>query len=132
MVFSFIIIKKHKYFIYILLLFQIYLSKQSKKKNILLNVFQNNTEREFPEDIFKRFEELVNKQKKLINDIEDIKAKNYEYNLEIETNKVYIIISYVIMSIIIFIGIILKLIKLYFQCHKKSAPNSMIDLKDKV
>ena len=52
------IITTHKYFIFILLLFQIYLSLQSKLNQILLYDNMNNGERGPPDDIFKRYEEL--------------------------------------------------------------------------
>ena len=63
--------------------------------------------------------------------IKDLKKKNYEYNLLIETNNVYIIILYILMSIIILIGIIFSIIKLYYQCNKKSISISIIEMNDK-
>ena len=125
------VITKHKYFLFILLLFQIYLSKQSKKNQILLSDGINNNIKPFPEDIYKKYEELIKNQKVLGNKIEDMRKKNYDYNLEIEKNKVYIIILYVILTIIILISVILVIIKFYFQCRKKPIPITMIYLKDK-
>ena len=126
------VITTHKYFMFILLLFQIYLSLQSKLNQILLYDNINNGEREPPDDIFKRYEELMKSTKALEEKIDNLKTKNYEYNLEIEKIKVYTIILYVILSLIILIGIILIIIKFYFRCQRKSIPISMIDLKEKL
>ena len=125
------VISKHKYFLFILLLFQNYLSKQTKINKILLNNEINNDKNPPPEDIVKRYEELLKNQKILENKVEDIRTKNYEYNLEIEKNKVYIIILYVILSMIILIGIIFFIIKFYFICRRKSVPIALIYLNDK-
>ena len=83
------------------------------------------------DELYKKYEELLEKQKLMEKNIKDLKEKNYEFNLLIETNHVYIIILYIIMSIIIFIGIIFAIIKLYYQCHKKSNSISTIEINDK-
>ena len=107
----------YQFLIHILLLFQIFLSKQSKINPILSNKPYKEMSRD---ELYKKYEELLEKQKLMEKNIKDLKEKNYEFNLLIETNHVYIIILYIIMSIIIFIGIIFAIIKLYYQCHKKS------------
>ena len=83
------------------------------------------------DELYKKYEELLEKQKLMEKNIKDLKEKNYEFNLLIETNHVYIIILYIIMSIIIFIIIIFAIIKLYYQCHKKSNSISTIEINDK-
>ena len=66
------VLTTHKYFIFILLLFQIYLSLQSKLNQILLYDNINNGERGPPDDIFKRYEELVKSTKALEEKIDII------------------------------------------------------------
>ena len=119
---------KYQFLIHILLLFQIFLSKQSKINPILSNKPYKEMLRD---ELYKKYEELLEKQKLMEKNIKDLKEKNYEFNLLIETNHVYIIILYIIMSIIIFIGIIFAIIKLYYQCHKKSNSISTIEINDK-
>ena len=118
----------YQFLIQILLLFQIFLSKQSKINPILSNKPYKEMSRD---ELYKKYEELLEKQKIMEKNIKDLKEKNYEFNLLIETNHVYIIILYIIMSIIIFIGIIFAIIKLYYQCHKKSNSISTIEINDK-
>ncbi len=118
----------YQFLIHILLLFQIFLSKQSKINPILSNKPYKEMSRD---ELYKKYEELLEKQKLMEKNIKDLKEKNYEFNLLIETNHVYIIILYIIMSIIIFIGIIFAIIKLYYQCHKKSNSISTIEINDK-
>ena len=118
----------YQFLIHILLLFQIFLSKQSKINPILSNKPYKEMLRD---ELYKKYEELLEKQKLMEKNIKDLKEKNYEFNLLIETNHVYIIILYIIMSIIIFIGIIFAIIKLYYQCHKKSNFISTIEINDK-
>ena len=118
----------YQFLIHILLLFQIFLSKQSKINPILSNKPYKEMSRD---ELYKKYEELLEKQKIMEKNIKDLKEKNYEFNLLIETNHVYIIILYIIMSIIIFIGIIFAIIKLYYQCHKKSNSISTIEINDK-
>ena len=118
----------YQFLIHILLLFQIFLSKQSKINPILSNKPYKEMLRD---ELYKKYEELLEKQKLTEKNIKDLKEKNYEFNLLIETNHVYIIILYIIMSIIIFIGIIFAIIKLYYQCHKKSNSISTIEINDK-
>ena len=118
----------YQFLIHILLLFQIFLSKQLKINQIL----SNKPYKEMSHDeLYEKYEELLEKQKIMEKNIKDLKDKNYEFNLLIETNHVYIIILYIIMSIIIFIGIIFAIIKLYYQCHKKSNSISTIEINDK-
>ena len=118
----------YQFLIHILLVFQIFLSKQSKINPIL----SNKPYKEMScDELYKKYEELLEKQKLMEKNIKDLKEKNYEFNLLIETNHVYIIILYIIMSIIIFIGIIFAIIKLYYQCHKKSNSISTIEINDK-
>ena len=118
----------YQFLIHILFLFQIFLSKQSK----INPIFSNKPYKEMLRDeLYKKYEELLEKQKLMEKNIKDLKEKNYEFNLLIETNHVYIIILYIIMSIIIFIGIIFAIIKLYYQCHKKSNSISTIEINDK-
>ena len=126
------VITRHKYFVFTLLLFQIYLSLQSKKDQILIYDKINNGQRGPSDNIFKRYEELVKSTKALQENIDNLQTRNYEYNLEIEKIKVYIKILYVILSLIILIGIILIIIKFYFRCHRKTIPVAMINLKDKL
>ena len=118
----------YQFLIHILLLFQIFISKQSKINPILSNKPYKEMSRD---ELYKKYEELLEKQKLMEKNIKDLKEKNYEFNLLIETNHVYIIILYIIMSIIIFIGIIFAIIKLYYQCHKKSNSISTIEINDK-
>ena len=118
----------YQFLIQILLLFQIFLSKQSKINPILSNKPYKEMSRD---ELYKKYEELLEKQKLMEKNIKDLKEKNYEFNLLIETNHVYIIILYIIMSIIIFTGIIFAIIKLYYQCHKKSNSISTIEINDK-
>ena len=118
----------YQFLIQILLLFQIFLSKQSKINPILSNKPYKEMLRD---ELYEKYEELLEKQKLMEKNIKDLKEKNYEFNLLIETNHVYIIILYIIMSIIIFIGIIFAIIKLYYQCHKKSNSISTIEINDK-
>ena len=118
----------YQFLIHILLLFQIFLSKQSKINPILSNKPYKEMLRD---ELYKKYEELLEKQKLTEKNIKDLKEKNYEFNLLIETNHVYIIILYIIMSIIIFMGIIFAIIKLYYQCHKKSNSISTIEINDK-
>ena len=118
----------YQFLIHILLLFQIFLSKLSKINPILSNKPYKEMSRD---ELYKKYEELLEKQKLMEKNIKDLKEKNYEFNLLIETNHVYIIILYIIMSIIIFIGIIFAIIKLYYQCHKKSNSISTIEINDK-
>ena len=118
----------YQFLIHIILLFQIFLSKQSKINPILSNKPYKEMSRD---ELYKKYEELLEKQKLMEKNIKDLKEKNYEFNLLIETNHVYIIILYIIMSIIIFIGIIFAIIKLYYQCHKKSNSISTIEINDK-
>ncbi len=118
----------YQFLIHILFLFQIFLSKQSKINPILSNKPYKEMLRD---ELYKKYEELLEKQKLMEKNIKDLKEKNYEFNLLIETNHVYIIILYIIMSIIIFIGIIFAIIKLYYQCHKKSNSISTIEINDK-
>ena len=118
----------YQFLIHILLLFQIFLSKQSKINPILSNKPYKEMLRD---ELYKKYEELLEKQKLMEKNIKDLKEKNYEFNLLIETNHVYIIILYIIMSIIIFMGIIFAIIKLYYQCHKKSNSISTIEINDK-
>ena len=118
----------YQFLIHILLLFQIFLSKQSKINPILSNKPYKEMSRD---ELYKKYEELLEKQKLMEKNIKDLKEKNYEFNLLLETNHVYIIILYIIMSIIIFIGIIFAIIKLYYQCHKKSNSISTIEINDK-
>ena len=118
----------YQFLIQILLLFQIFLSKQSKINPILSNKPYKEMSRD---ELYKKYEELLENQKIMEKKIKDLKDKNYEFNLLIETNHVYIIILYIIMSIIIFIGIIFAIIKLYYQCHKKSNSISTIEINDK-
>ena len=127
------IISNHKYLIPILFLFQIFLSKQSKINPILFDEKTNNFKKETPppDILYKKYEEIQKKQKILEKEIKDLKERNYEYNLKIETNQVYIIILYIIMSIIILVGIIFSIFKLYYQCHKKPNSNSIIEINDK-
>ena len=126
------IIKNHKFLIPILLLYQIFLSKQSKINPILSNEIENKLYKGVPhEDLYKKYEELVQNQKIMEKNIKDLREKNYQYNLLIEKNQVYIMILYIIMSIIILIGIIFSIFKLYHQCHKKPIPVSIIDITDK-
>ena len=122
----------YQFLIHILFLFQIFLSKQSKINPILSNIAINKPYKEMLRDeLYEKYEELLEKQKLMEKNIKDLKEKNYEFNLLIETNHVYIIILYIIMSIIIFIGIIFAIIKLYYQCHKKSNSISTIEINDK-
>ena len=118
----------YQFLIHILLLFQIFLSKQSKINPILSNKPYKEMSRD---ELYKKYEELLEKQKLMEKNIKDLKEKNYEFNLLIETNHVYIIILYIIMSIIILVGIIFSIFKLYYQCHKKPNSNSIIEINDK-
>ena len=71
---------------------------------------------------FKIVDNLEKSIKRYEKDILELMAINQENKLQIEINKIYLRILYIIIFTLLFVFIIIIIIKLYFQC-KKSKKN---------
>ena len=101
------------------------------KPNIKNN---SNNQREDPYDyweMYKKCEELREKQKKLENDIQSLYEKNQDYKLKIEINKIYIKLLYSLIFIFLFVIIIIIILKFYCKLKKKQNLKIFLHIKEK-
>ena len=84
-----------------------------------------------PREIYEKCEELREKQKKLDKELASLVKNNKDKELQIEVNKIYIRILYILISICLFIIISIIIFKFYTKCKKEKMNAPLITLKDK-
>ena len=121
------------FYIIVILFLQISYSKTTNTNPVLSNVdkIKNNDNyiREENGNILDMIEKMKERERILLNNINELTNKNQYYKLKIEVNKIYIKILYSLIFIFLFIIINIIIIKFYCQYKKKENDKAIFGLK---